>query len=156
MSKRYFTVTEANELVPLLEQVFGRVLRLRGQLRIVAQELERQGEPLGEANLLLTTGAPALVSARGRARALLETLAEEVRGLEALGIEVKDLDTGLCDFVAQRQDAEGTRDVYLCWKLGEKRVDFWHELTAGFAGRASLEPESGPGAESGRSGRVVH
>lgn len=143
MSKRYFTVAEANELVPLLEQAFGRVLRLRGQLRTVAQELERLGEPLGEVNLLQTTGPAALVSARGRARALLETLAEEVRGIEALGVEVKDLDTGLCDFTARRHDADGVRDVYLCWRFGEKRVDYWHELATGFAGRAPLaaEPE---------------
>lgn len=139
MSKRYFTVAEANQLVPELERTFGRVLRLRGQLRAVSEEMDRLGEPLTDESLSREDpdgAAPELLAARGRARALVETLGDELRGLEALGVQVKDLDVGLCDFVARREG----RDVLLCWRLGEKQVAHWHELQAGFAGRKPIEP----------------
>ena len=51
------------------------------------------------------------------------------------GAEIKDLDAGLIDFRALRQDHE----VYLCWKYGEDKIRFWHEIDAGFAGRQPIE-----------------
>jgi hypothetical protein len=135
---RYFTIAEANELVPHLEEVFGRVLRLRAQLRTASQELEGLGERLTEESLRSASGPPELQRARGRALVLVEMLADEFRALEELGVQVKDPDTGLCDFVARHQG----RDVFLCWRLGEKRVGFWHELNGGFAGRKPLDPST--------------
>ncbi len=52
-----------------------------------------------------------------------------------MGIEVKDLTIGLVDFPALRED----RVVYLCWKYGEERVEFWHELESGFSGRQWID-----------------
>ena len=138
MPQRYFTVAEANQLIPHLEAAFGRILRLRAQLRLVARGLEDRNEPLGASALIALEGeldeppAPsekegdaALAAAdvtrrRGHARALLETLDEEMEALDTMCVEVKDLDTGLCDFVSRREG----RDVLLCWRLGEKQVAF--------------------------------
>jgi len=53
--------------------------------------------------------------------------------------ELTDIDQGLIDF---RAEMDG-REVYLCWKLGEERIDWWHELDAGFAGRQPL-PRQAP------------
>ena len=78
---------------------------------------------------------PELRSARGRFRALVETLTDDVHAVEGLGISIKDLDTGLCDFLGQREG----RDVWICWRLGEKRITHWHELDAGFSGRQPLD-----------------
>jgi hypothetical protein len=50
------------------------------------------------------------------------------------GVEIKDIDTGLVDFHSLRDG----REVYLCWKYGEDRVQFWHELDSGFSGRQEL------------------
>lgn len=73
------------------------------------------------------------------AQAELEQLAEEVaalvRDLDALGVVVKDLDTGLLDFPALRGDEE----VELCWQVGEERVEHWHPLEAGFRGRRPID-----------------
>jgi hypothetical protein len=55
--------------------------------------------------------------------------------VQGMGIEVKDLAIGLIDF---RSIREG-REVYLCWKLGEEHVSYWHELDTGYAGRQPLE-----------------
>jgi hypothetical protein len=52
-----------------------------------------------------------------------------------MGIEVKDIDMGLVDF---RSNMDG-REVYLCWKLGEEHISFWHELHTGYASRQPLD-----------------
>lgn len=61
----------------------------------------------------------------------LQELAEKVHGL---GVEVKDLDMGLVDFRARRGDAE----YYLCWRVGESGIGWWHTLEGGFSGRQRL------------------
>ena len=57
-----------------------------------------------------------------------------VEELAALGVQVKDLDTGLVDFPSWRDGEE----VLLCWRLGEDEVAWWHTLDGGFAGRQPL------------------
>ena len=139
--KRYFTVAEANALVPALEVRFGKVMRLRAQLRAGYEALERAGAPPTPESLERNEGSEELRTLRGRFRALLETMTEELNGVEALGVAVKDLDLGLCDFLGQRDGLE----VWLCWQYGEKEVAFWHELDAGFASRHALPaPEPSP------------
>ena len=54
--------------------------------------------------------------------------------VQAMGVLVKDLDTGLVDFPATR-DGE---DILLCWQLGEDEVAYWHGLEDGYAGRQPL------------------
>ncbi|MDL1893887.1 DUF2203 family protein [Sphingobacteriales bacterium CHB3] len=66
----------------------------------------------------------------------LETLVEIVRGLEERGIIVKGLDDGLVDFPHIRGNGE---EVYLCWKVGEDDIRFWHSIPDGFAGRKSID-----------------
>lgn len=61
----------------------------------------------------------------------MERLEKEIQTLEDLGCVLKDMTTGLFDFPAVRL---GMR-VWLCWRLGEERVMFWHGLHEGFAGR---------------------
>ncbi len=65
----------------------------------------------------------------------LEKLVEIAKDFEAKGIVIKSMNEGLIDFPHIRSNQE---EVYLCWKLGEKRIGFWHSLSAGFAGRKSL------------------
>ncbi|MDH5234959.1 MAG: DUF2203 domain-containing protein [Gemmatimonadota bacterium] len=57
-----------------------------------------------------------------------------VRELSELGVECKSMETGLVDFPAEREG----RVVYLCWRHGEERVEHWHEVEGGFAGRQAL------------------
>ena len=82
MGTRYFTLAEANALVPHLEEAMGLILRLRGSLRVASQELELLGEPLTDETLQREGGPPELVRIRGRARALVETLGDRVEEVE--------------------------------------------------------------------------
>jgi hypothetical protein len=61
-------------------------------------------------------------------------LAAIVDELHELGVQVKDLDSGLVDFPSRRAGEQ----VLLCWRLGEDEVAFWHGLEDGFAGRQPL------------------
>ena len=138
--QKHFTVEEANALVPQLESRFSTVMQLRSSLREAYERLEELGETPSAESLQRTDGTDALRSARGRFRGLMETLTEELAGIEEMGVAIKDLDIGLCDFLGEREG----REVWLCWQYGEKRVEFWHELDSGFAGRRPLVDEKRP------------
>jgi hypothetical protein len=119
MEEREFTVEEANSLLPALSESLGlireaRQVVLRGGERIrrsaKADGGGRQGREYWEA---------------------LATLRREVEGLTAQGIVLRDAETGLLDFPSRRDG----REVFLCWRLGEDRVEFWHGPESGFSGR---------------------
>ena len=61
----------------------------------------------------------------------LDRLQSLVDELTDVGCELKDYETGLVDFVGRHQG----RDIYLCWKLGEAKIGYWHELQSGYSGR---------------------
>jgi hypothetical protein len=138
--RRHFTVAQANALVPTLESRFGQIIQLRTQLRSAYTELDALGETPSAESLQRRDGGPERIQLRGRFRALLEALTDELQGIEDLGVAVKDLDLGLCDFLGERQG----RDVWLCWQYGEKEVSHWHELDAGFSGRQPLVEAPAP------------
>jgi hypothetical protein len=92
------------------------------QAQQVASELHTQAE--------LLSGREQL-DAQGEVQRQMDRLQEYVDELTEIGVELKDFQTGLIDFVARHQG----RDIYLCWKLGEEQITHWHELQAGFAGR---------------------
>jgi hypothetical protein len=122
---KHFTVDEANEMLPHILSVFEQIHSLREQLSERKDDLERvhkaaPGNGGGDDGAELVN--------------LSESVARLVAGLEEKGILVKDIDTGLVDFPHMREE----REVFLCWKLGEKSVGFWHDLETGFRGRQPL------------------
>ncbi len=130
MQKRFFTVREANELLPFLSSTVR-------DLRLVHQELRaRCAESPSSQEIMLRGG----MSVPPRYVLLLSNLQSLVEDIRSRGCHLKDLDSGLVDFPTLWEG----REVYLCWKLGEPCVGYWHEIEAGFAGRKSLEndPES--------------
>ncbi|MCE2504779.1 MAG: DUF2203 domain-containing protein [Chlorobi bacterium] len=58
------------------------------------------------------------------------------RGLTTKGILVKDMDRGLIDFPAIRPNGD---EVYLCYMLGEKTIEYWHGIEDGFSGRQHVD-----------------
>jgi hypothetical protein len=63
--------------------------------------------------------------------AAMGLLEKEIKSLEELGCILKDMSTGLVDFPAVRLGAR----VWLCWKLGEEKVEYWHTRDEGYSGR---------------------
>jgi len=131
---RLFTVAEANAALvgirPILEEL--RVAVLRG--RDAQAEIARITTDLPSAN----GNRLSLEAQVGRLKRDLEQAVTQARDLmaeaESHGCEVKDPTTGLIDFRGER-DGEV---VYLCWRLGEGDIAFWHHLDAGFRGRQPL------------------
>ena len=133
MGKRYFTVDEANRLVPRLQAAFGRVMQLRAQLKAVYRRLDaRKLAPTDESFPVEIPGAPPeVVRDRATFKALALALREELAAVHETGCVIKDVEIGLVDWFAE-QDG---REILLCWRCGEKEVGFWHDLEAGYAGR---------------------
>ena len=122
---RHFTVEEANAE---LERVEPMLVALRSAKDELLDDEAR--EALTEASPTNGGGTPGKQVGEGflEVRRILTELSE-------MGIVVRDVDRGLIDFPAIRDDEE----VYLCWQLGEDRIEFWHEIEAGFAGRQPLD-----------------
>jgi hypothetical protein len=124
--KRYFTVDEANHLIP---QIQGMVERLRqGQQRL------RRHRPTAEAAAQQASGNGGGSDAGAYLTDYSQTIAQSLTQLQALGVLVKDIEQGLIDFPHWRDG----REVYLCWKSGEERIDYWHETGSGYSGRQPL------------------
>ncbi|HET6611000.1 MAG TPA: DUF2203 domain-containing protein [Kofleriaceae bacterium] len=133
--KHYFTVAEANAKVSDVAAGFQQVLQIRALLKNLYARLEAAGYPMQPAHLEGVEDeaeAPAAVIAdRARFRGLAQALKEQIEMILATGCVIKDVESGLVDFPAL---CEG-REVWLCWRLGERGVDFWHEHDRGFADR---------------------
>jgi hypothetical protein len=129
---RLFTREEAETLLPDLTR---RVLEMQRCKR----EIERLRDELS-ATVSRSTGnghvkdAPEVERQRRAAEGFVDEMNQHLAEIRALGVELKDIDQGLLDFPANR----GGRVVYLCWKLGEESIGWWHEVDTGFAGRQPL------------------
>jgi len=77
-----------------------------------------------------------LAAVRTQHQQLAETLKSALNRILETGCLIKDLDVGLLDFPA----VINKQDVYLCWKLGEDRIRFYHRQDEGFANRKPLDP----------------
>lgn len=126
---RTFTVDEANALVPELTGLVTGMRERRERLEELRQRTGERAAPSGNGYL-----DPEREAEIRRAEALAQEINDLFSKLNDLGCELKGLDEGLVDFLSERDG----RPVYLCWKLGEDQVRFWHELDAGFAGRQPL------------------
>ncbi len=135
-----FTPEEANATLPLVGAIVGDMVRL-------AQDVMERRERL---SFLMNRKGPEsgefyrdeLAQVQAELEEDAARLQEYVRELTDLGVEPKSAAEGLVDFPSEMDG----RKVYLCWRLGEPEVLFWHELSAGFAGRQPLVAEAGAGS----------
>jgi hypothetical protein len=131
---RLFTPEEANEALGRLRPLVERLVVRRRELNHLTTRLEGVREKVaGNGGSLDPARVNELQEAAGSAAAELASIVEEIH---ELGVQVKDLDTGLVDFPAEHPESEET--VLLCWQLGEDSVGHWHGLEEGFAGRKPL------------------
>lgn len=122
---RYFSVSEANEVLKTIRPLMDEIQMIRQKI------LAKQPEAW-----------PAIEKSAGNGgNKALSALVQDFERLDALihqmletGVQIKDINTGLLDFSAMRDG----REVYLCWMYGEEDIAFWHEVDAGFAGRQSI------------------
>ena len=142
---KYFTVEEANGLLPTLEPLMESLLAKRAYVSRLAQQMgyRQSGRlstslPAGsrQAKSLLddyrSNVGSAELSALTQQFAAIEQLVTQIR---AYGVVLKDINAGLLDFLSEQNG----RDVYLCWRYGEDQIEYYHELHTGFSGRQQIE-----------------
>jgi hypothetical protein len=126
-----FTPELANRSLPLVRRIVEDIVVQfsRWQSRVREFELVSASNSVSDPN-------PRAEELEREVATLAEELEHFHRELSGLGVEFKDYAMGLVDFPAEHEG----RPVYLCWRLGEAAVEYWHEADAGFAGRQPLTP----------------
>ncbi len=122
--RKHYTRDEANALLPQIRGWLKRIGQLREELQTYDKRLSSlmaKGNDLG--GLLVNDWVQKLAATKG--------LLDEFNSRQ---IMIKDLERGLIDFPA----IIGGREVFLCWEQDEDRVEFWHDLDSGYAGRERL------------------
>ncbi len=129
-----FTLDEAQSLLPLLESLLKRAI----DSKVAAQEVESHLAELGR-RIYLAGGMRVNVADAGRQRAELDghlqRERESVAEIDAIGVQVKDVDSGLLDFPCRVDD----QVVLLCWRMGETTIEHWHTVEDGFKGRRPVD-----------------
>ena len=126
-AKKYFTLEESENLLPKIERILRRAITVDKALDLLSSiEIEVYDDDYE--NLRRVT------KANKQFHKLSYEFYSNIEKLEDRGCLVKDLDMGLIDFYHL---FEG-RDIFLCWKLGERRIRFWHEIDIGYMGRKPI------------------
>lgn len=132
---KLFSLTEAERLRIQLEPMLIDAMEARRKLADLDDQLTSLAERIQRTGGLLVSyeSTAKLRLARNRLEEKVQTALEEIH---ATGCIVKDLDVGLLDFPSRINNEE----VYLCWRLGEDRIRFYHRQDEGFSGRKPIDP----------------
>lgn len=129
-----FSLNEAKSLLPILEGLLRKSIEGKQLIEQVDKELAQISE-----HIFLSGGAFIEIKRVALRRAEREKALQRVRDalaeIDAIGVQVKDLDIGLLDFPCK---VDGDI-VLLCWKLGESDITQWHSVEEGFAGRKPID-----------------
>lgn len=130
---KYFTIADANATLPYVRRIVEDIVAEYKNWRdcifryemLAAAAKSEEGESDEQVQL------------REEVDEIAQRINAFIEELSAVGCVFKGFEGGLVDFHSRLDD----RDVFLCWKLGEPEIQFWHEVDSGFAGRQPLVPE---------------
>lgn len=134
MPEETFDLTQAQSLLPRVESLLRSAVDWKRRIA----EIEQQYASLVK-DIFLSGGRAVDVPTFSQLKQEKEDgeriLQQTVREIEQLGCVIKDLGVGLVDFPCR----VGDREAYLCWRLGEPSIGFWHTVDEGFAGRKPID-----------------
>lgn len=141
----FFDLDAANETVPELRTILETLRDERAQLIALRDEFARRAalettpgdaasRTVEEATARTRQDAAERRRLRLRMQGVIDQMQAGVARIDELGVTLREIETGLVDFPA----LVNGRQVWLCWRLGEGDVEWWHELTDGFGGRRPL------------------
>jgi hypothetical protein len=133
---RYFTRDEAHRLLPQAERAVREAVDLKDAYQRADAELRQYTNRIMMLGGVIPNHDEILGLRAGRdehARRLKHVIDD----IHELGCLLKDLDMGLLDFPTLYHGEE----VYLCWKLGEEQIEFWHGVNEGYGGRKPIDQE---------------
>lgn len=133
---RFFNLLEAEKLIPEVERLLRSLIRSKQEYEEAERELA-----LIKHRIALTGGMIAprdlIASLRARKDAAARALKSTLEQIQEMGCQLKDIETGLIDFPTLYREKE----VYLCWKLGESGIGYWHHVEDGFRGRRPIDSD---------------
>ena len=145
-----FTIDEAQSLLPVLESLLKRAIEAKQAAEQVESELSELAR-----RIYLSGGMKVDSNRVAKQRAdmddHLKLARESIAEIDAIGVQVKDLEAGLLDFPYRLDD----QVVLLCWRMGETAIEHWHTVDSGFQGRQPVDERfrrkstSGGSSESG-------
>ena len=129
-----FTLDEAQSVLPVAESLLNRALEAKQAASDLQEDMAQRIR-----RIFVSGGMHVDLAAAHKRKITLEALVQRAKDaieeIDAIGVQVKDLDAGLLDFPCQ---LEG-ETVLLCWKRGETSIEFWHKMEDGFAGRKPID-----------------
>ena len=132
--QKTFTLDEATTLLPVLRSLLKRAMEGKRTIEDVEKELQDIKH-----RILLSGGLlvdiPEVARRRAEHDKAVQGIKDALAEIEAIGVQVKDLDIGLLDFPCIVDD----EIVLLCWKYGEDKIQYWHGLEEGFRGRKPID-----------------
>jgi len=131
---KLFTLDEAQSLLPVVESLLNRAIDSKQAAEDIETELNMLSRRIylsGGMHIDITKVA----ARRSEMEQFVQRARESVAEIDEIGVQVKDLDSGLLDFPCRMEDDV----VLLCWKRGETAIEHWHTLEAGFQGRKPID-----------------
>ena len=141
MSERTFTLAEAQQLLPVLEQLLRDAMTSKQEMEEIDGEFQSLNARVFALGGMLPN-VPHWARRRAERHKAEQRIKDSLAEITAAGVQVKDLDIGLLDFPCI---VDGTT-VLLCWKMGEPAIAHWHGLEEGFAGRKPIDGRFGAGS----------
>ncbi len=125
MCPDYFTVEEANKELPEVSKLFNRILNLKNHVMSLQEEIQKINE-VNDSHYFVK-----FLAKKKELNRAVTNLYQAIENLESKGVLIKSVDDGLIDFPSLMVNKE----VWLCWKVGETSIRFWHGRDEGFSGR---------------------
>lgn len=129
-----FTLEEAQSLLPVMESLLKRAMegkQAADQVEADLSELARRIYVSGG----MTVDVAKVAKQRAEMESHLQRVRESIAEIDSIGVQVKDIESGLLDFPCRLDD----QVVLLCWRLGETSIEHWHTMESGFKGRQPLD-----------------
>ena len=129
-----FTLEEAHTLLPVLKSLLQRSMDGKKLIEKIDKELQDLNHRIFLSGGL-SVDIPTVARRRAERDKTLQDIKDALAEISAIGVQVKDLDTGLLDFPC----VVGDQIILLCWKFGEEKIGFWHSPEEGFQGRKPVD-----------------
>ena len=133
---RHFKLSDAEQLLPELEASLRQAMEVRHLYDEAEEQLTAYRRHLSFAGGV-RVDPEAAIDLKSRRETAAVMLRQAIESVQRSGCQLKDLNNGLVDFPTFYRG----REVLLCWKLGEPRIEYWHDLEAGFAGRQRIDDD---------------
>jgi len=133
---RFFTLAQAEQALPEVETAIRDAIALKAAYQTAEQAWQSFSQRVTMLGGVVVDHST-LTEQMGDRKSLALRLKGAIENIQELGCLIKDLDIGLIDFPTLLNGEE----VYLCWKLGERGISFWHGIQEGFRGRKPIDRE---------------